>query len=182
MTFGLLGLAIGLVLLALVTGFVGRGYDERAGLPAGEVVYRDKGRGDKQNKVLFAKDVQLAGKPDYLIEQADGSIVPVEVKSRPGPNQPHEGHVLQLAAYCYLVEQTYGKRPPYGVIQYSDCSFEVDYTEELREDLLDVLAYMREDLLAPDVPRDHDNWRRCANCGHRRDCGEALDQNETYKV
>lgn len=175
MTFGLLGVAIGLVLLALVTGYIGRGYDELAALPDGKVVYRDKGKSDEKSDVLFARDVQMVGKPDYVIEQDDGVMVPVEVKSRPGPSQPHEGHVLQLAAYCYLVERAYGSRPPFGVIQYNDCSFEIDYTDELREELLDVLAMMREDMMAHDVPRDHDNWRRCANCGHKAHCTDRLE-------
>ena len=40
-------------------------------------------------------------------------------------------HIYQLASYCLLVEKTYGKRPPYGIIHYKDQDFAIDYTQEL---------------------------------------------------
>ena len=44
-----------------------------------------------------------------------------------------------------LVEKTYGKRPPYGIIHYSDRDFAIDYTPELEFALMDLLADMRRD-------------------------------------
>jgi CRISPR-associated exonuclease Cas4 len=118
--------------------------------------------------------VQLVGKPDYLIEQKDGMIVPVELKSGRAPEEPHDGHVLQLAAYCLLVEENYGIRPDFGIIQYKDRAFAVDYTEELEDDLLDLLEEMREGLLEEDLERDHNDWRKCAKCGVRGHCYQRL--------
>ncbi|PJF38087.1 MAG: CRISPR-associated protein Cas4, partial [Phototrophicales bacterium] len=87
---------------------------------------------------------------------------------------PWESHVMQLAAYCTLVTETYGIRPPYGIIQYSDQAFAIDYSDELEEELLDLLAEMRQDLYASDVDRDHEDWRRCASCGVRGACSQRL--------
>jgi CRISPR-associated exonuclease Cas4 len=118
--------------------------------------------------------VQLVGRPDYLVEAPDGSVIPVEVKSGRAPAAPYDGHILQLAAYCYLVAVNYGKRPSYGILQYRNRAFAIDYTDDLESDLLDVLADMQAALQAEDIDRDHNDWRRCARCGVRGDCYQRL--------
>jgi CRISPR-associated exonuclease Cas4 len=167
---------IGLALLLLVTAVYlwSRGLQQKTGLPDGGVIYTDTGTWYPNQNALYAQDVQLVGKPDYLIEQKDGMIVPVELKSGRAPEEPHDGHVLQLAAYCLLVEENYGIRPDFGIIQYKDRAFAVDYTEELEDDLLDLLEEMREGLLEEDLERDHNDWRKCAKCGVRGHCYQRL--------
>ena len=54
---------------------------------------------------LYASGANLAGKPDYLVRRWR-YVLPVEVKSGPAPAEPYRSHVLQLAAYCLLVEET----------------------------------------------------------------------------
>ncbi len=100
--------------------------------------------------------------------------VPVELKSKNAPKEPHEGHILQLAAYCLLVEENYGIRPDYGIIQYRDKAFAVNYTEDIEEDLLDLLADMQTDLMELEVDRDHNDWGRCSRCGVRARCSQRL--------
>jgi len=100
--------------------------------------------------------------------------VPVELKSGRAPAEPWEAHIFQLAAYCLLVEENYGIRPSHGIIQYKNRAFAVDYTAELEEDFLDLLADMREDLYEVELDRDHNDWARCAKCGVRRDCTQRL--------
>jgi CRISPR-associated exonuclease Cas4 len=79
-----------------------------------------------------------------------------------------------LAAYCLLVEKTYGKRPPYGIIHYSNRDFAVDYTSQLESALLDHLADMRRDELRKEVPRSHEDAARCRRCGFRKVCDQSL--------
>lgn len=177
MVFGTFSLAIGLLLLALALGLWlwSRNLEEEAGLPDGNVIYTDAGSAwFSNNDALASTHLRLTGKPDYLVEESNGMIVPVELKSSTAPAEPHEGHILQLAAYCLLVEENYGIRPTYGIIQYNDKSFAVDYTPELEDDLLDLLADMRADLFAPDVNRDHNDWIRCTRCGVRGACVQRL--------
>jgi len=81
-----------------------------------------------------------------------------------------------LAAYCLLVAETSGRCPPYGILRYADRTFEIPYTRELEEELLAVLEEMRVDLAAGDGPRNHDAPRRCAACGYREWCEEALGE------
>ena len=162
-------LALGLLLLSLA-----RRGRARSGLPQGRVVYADTGGWGRLERPLFSREFLLTGKPDYLV--ADGAdVIPVEVKSsRSGQAQPYPSHVLQLAAYCLLVEECYGRRPPYGIIKYADCAFEVDYTPELEDELLATLEDMRADLAAGDAPCSHDEPRRCRACGYRQRCDQRL--------
>lgn len=144
-----------------------------AGLPAGRVTYVDTGAWDRCERPLFSREHCLTGRPDYLVRSRQG-VVPVEVKSGATPHQPHAGHVLQLAAYCLLVEEQEGRSPPYGILKYSDRAFEIDYTPGLRALLLDTLDDLRQDLRASEVGRSHDEPGRCRGCGYRGRCDRRL--------
>ncbi len=162
-------LALGLLLLRLARR--GRAH---SGLPQGRVIYSDTGGWNRLERPLFSREFLLTGKPDYLV--ADGAdVIPVEVKSSSGPAHPYLSHILQLAAYCLLVEECYGRRPPYGIIRYRDCAFEVDYTPGLEDELLATLEEMRADLAAGDGPRNHDEPARCRACGYRERCDQRLE-------
>ncbi len=151
-----------------------RNLQQQSGLPSGSVIYSDSGTWFPNPDVLVAPDYGLSGKPDYLVQQADGAIVPVELKSGRAPDQPWEGHVLQLAAYCLLTEEAYGKRPSFGILQYQDRAFAIDYTFDLEEDLLDLLAEMRDSVYEGELDRDHNNWRRCDRCSMKHVCRQRI--------
>jgi CRISPR-associated exonuclease Cas4 len=122
---------------------------------------------------LYDPEMDLAGRPDYLIQNQRGTI-PVEVKSSAAPPQPYEGHILQLAAYCQLVETMVDRRPPFGVIRYKDRSFRVDYTRALRQALHKSLKTIRH--AGDSVPnRSHTFANRCQACGYRTTCDQSLE-------
>ena len=168
-------LYIGLILFVLALALLVLAGRQRraAGLPGGRVIYTDTGGWGKLEKPLFDSELGLTGKPDYLVEK-DGAILPVEVKSGRAPNAPYDSHIYQLAAYCLLVERTYGKRPPYGIIHYANRDFAVDYTPALESALLDLLAEVRQAELRREVPRSHEVPQRCRGCGFRESCDQAL--------
>jgi CRISPR-associated exonuclease Cas4 len=147
---------------------------QQSGLPVGEVIYSDTGAWFPNMQPLFAPNFGLSGKPDYLVQQDDGSIVPVELKSGRAPDEPWEGHILQVAAYCLLVSETYGVRPAFGILQYKNKAFAIDYSDSLEEDLLDLLAEMRESQFEGELDRDHNEWQRCNGCSVRRHCYQRL--------
>ena len=64
----------------------------------------------------------LTGRPDELRRLPDGTIVPVEIKSCRAPRSgvPYPSHRAQLLVYCALVEETYGRAPPFGILAYGD--------------------------------------------------------------
>jgi len=144
-----------------------------AGMPAGQVVYADTGAWQRCEQPLFSPRYRLSGKPDYLVEER-GRIVPVEVKPGRGAAEPYEGDVLQLAAYCLLVEEEYGRRPRYGYLKYRQVVFRVDYTGDLRRRLLSRLDGMRRGFRAPDIAPSHNEPQRCLHCGQREHCRRRL--------
>jgi CRISPR-associated exonuclease Cas4 len=174
MAWGGLALSLFLIFLAIGALLLSRRWQRQSGLPDGRVIYSDSGTWFQNSEVLYDAGLRLAGRPDFLVEQGDGLIIPVELKSSPAPELPWPGHVLQLIAYCRLVESAYGLRPTHGILQYSDRAFSVDYTDTLEQDLLDALSEMAGDRLAPEVRRDHGDPRRCRSCGYREVCEQAL--------
>lgn len=144
------------------------------GMPAGEVVYTDSGSRFTLPKPLYSSKYKLVGKPDYIVRERSGHLTPVEYKSSASPMRPYESHVLQLAAYCLLVQENYGVRPQYGLIRYRDKTFRVAYTLDLEEELLDIVDEMRKDLRSEHVARSHEEWHLCHGCGFRDECDESL--------
>jgi CRISPR-associated exonuclease Cas4 len=169
-----------LLLVALILGGLGIWLLVRAGavhrqtgLPVGRVTYVDTGAWDRCERPLFSGLHHLTGRPDYLVQSRQG-VIPVEVKSGAAPEQPYQAHLMQLAAYCLLVEEQEGRAPPYGILKYDDRAFEVDYSPALRAELLNILADIRQDLRARDVHRSHDEPGRCRGCGYRDRCEQRL--------
>jgi CRISPR-associated exonuclease Cas4 len=162
-----------LFLLALIFFWQSGKQRREAGLPGGRVIYTDTDGWGAIERPLYYSPLKLTGKPDYLVHQ-NGIIIPVEVKSGRAPESPYDSHIFQLASYCLLVEKTYGKRPPYGIIHYNDRDFAIDYTPELEIALMELLAEMRRDEIKNSVDRSHDQAPRCARCGFRDLCDQSL--------
>ncbi len=146
----------------------------RTGLPQGAVVYSDTGARHTVARPLYDPELDLVGKPDYIVVNDDGYI-PVEVKSGHTPAQPYEGHIFQLAAYGLLVRRVLGKPAPYGYIRYPERTFRIAFTPELERRLLAVLALMRQAATLREVPRTHEQRARCRACGYRQICDQRLE-------
>ena len=163
---------VAILLLAGIFWWLARRNRATAGLPSGQVVYDDSGAQERVPS-LYAPRYALAGKPDYVLRQGQ-QIIPVEVKPGRRAATPYEADVLQLAAYCLLVEESLGSRPPYGLLRYQSRTFCIPYDLALQEKLLATLAAMRRDLWQSDVSRSHNDPQRCHFCGHRGRCGQSL--------
>lgn len=167
-------IAVLLILFALVMLWQSSHAQKAAGLPGGRVIYTDtRAWGSRIEKPLYYGPLGLTGKPDYLVEHK-GQKIPVEVKSGRAPEAPYDGHIYQLAAYCLLVEKTTGSRPPYGILHYEDRDFAIDYTRDLENTLLEILAEMRHDERRENVSRSHEVPARCVKCGFRNICDQKL--------
>jgi CRISPR-associated exonuclease Cas4 len=165
-------LALALLLLAVLLAVWAATLRRRTGLPWAPVRYRDTD-GRAVEKPLFSRRFGLAGRPDYLIELG-GRAIPVEVKPGRRAPQPYESDLMQLAAYCLLVEETEGIAPPYGLLRYAGRTFRLDYTPAVRERVLALLDEMRAALAYADCARSHRDSRRCWGCGFRDQCGDSL--------
>jgi CRISPR-associated exonuclease Cas4 len=168
-----LPLALLLTIAALVFFWLARRQKHKSGLPAGRVIYTDTQGWMRVERPLYNSELNLTGKPDYLVEQ-QGQLIPVEVKSSRRVSAPYDAHINQLGAYCLLVESSYGKRPPYGILRYPDKTFAIDFTPALEARVLSLVAEMHARSRAKNINRSHESPQRCARCGYRLLCGQAL--------
>jgi len=171
MGWGLLVLTLLLLLVALFLLSLARRGREVSGLPPGRVVYVDSRDWEEVPAPLRAPRYRLVGRPDYLLRNGQ-AIIPVEVKPARRAVRPYEADLLQLAAYCLLVEEEYGISPPHGLLVYADRTFAVPFDGALRERLLESLAEMSAARPEEEVGRSHEQPARCAVCSMRRHCGE----------
>ncbi|MCC6616842.1 MAG: CRISPR-associated protein Cas4 [Anaerolineae bacterium] len=146
------------------------------GVPEGSVAYRDTQ--ERPGKLLTSERHGLIGRPDLLIEQG-GVIIPIENKTGKTPARPYRGHVMQLIAYCVLVEETYGVRPPHGIIRYPAAQFEIAFSEALEVELEALIGEMAEKRRLASVARSHHNPRVCAACDYRSICDQRVEEQLT---
>jgi CRISPR-associated protein Cas4 len=158
-------------LLLLLSRYLKR----RSGLPAGDVIYDDVS--GLAQELLFSEPLNLCGKPDYLLKDRSGAVVPVEVKSGNAPRggEPYESHLMQLAVYFLLIEDALDCTPSHGLIRYRDRSLQVENTDELRERLFEVIDRMRAVLIGGRAHRSHNRPARCARCSLADNCDERMD-------
>jgi CRISPR-associated exonuclease Cas4 len=162
---------VALIVVALLLGVVSAMLMRRSGL-RGRVVASDSVVA-RPSRALRSAHHGIVGKPDYLIEE-DGRIAPVELKPSRESNSPWLRDVVQLAAYCLLLEETEPRFAGYGYLRYANRTFRIDFTDRVRGELLRTIADMRADLSAADVAPSHRDPRRCARCMLVRVCGRVV--------
>lgn len=138
------------------------------GLPPGELVYEDA---DGQGEPLSSAAYPLVGKPDYVVKLLDGRLVPIELKlSTQNVTTPHSNHIMQVAAYCLILED-YSELPPtHGILRYADSEFTIDYTPALRKKVLrhlNAMAHCHENL-SPALARQSPS--KCRACTFQPIC------------
>ncbi len=126
-----------------------------------------------KSKVFKSERYGLSGRPDYIIKSAQG-LIPVEEKKGRTPRGPLFSHILQVAAYCLLLEETTGTPPHYGMLKYPEHEHEIEYDEGLKKMLMEKLAEMRKLIETEDVHRNHNRPGKCLNCSRRPVCPERL--------
>lgn len=167
-----IALVIALIgVLALAASSRGR---RNSGLPTGEIRASDVGL-EERGKPLYSARYGLTGTPDYVVETSRGTV-PVEVKPTRTEEEPHQSHLLQVLAYCLLLEEQSGRKPPYGLLRYSTATFKVDYNRATRAHLLEMLDAMRQKSEEEEweVERSHNVAGRCRACGYREVCDRSL--------
>lgn len=164
-------IGLALLLLALVALIGALRLRAATGLPWAPVAYCDTNARSPE-RPLVACRLGLVGKPDYLIEK-HGHLIPMEIKPGRNTTRPYESDLMQLAAYCLLIEETTGTAPPYGLLRYADRTFRLSYTARVREETLALIEEMRA-ALDNECDRSHDDPARCFGCGFASMCDQAL--------
>ena len=137
----------------------------------GNLVYVDSEA--EKPKLFVSKRHGLSGRPDAVVMDGEHHI-PVELKTGRVPRGPLFSHILQVVAYCVLLEEEYGKAPPYGIIRYGETAYEIEYNEDQRSLLLQKLAEMRTAITKGEAHRNHSRPGKCIHCSRRSVCPERL--------
>jgi len=124
-------------------------------------------------KMFVSERHGLRGRPDYVMVEGEDHI-PVEVKTGRTPRGPLFSHILQVAAYCLLLEEEYQRTPSHGVIRYPDASFDIEYNEDTKRLVLQKLEEMRRALAKGTAHRNHHRPGKCVGCSRRAVCPERL--------
>jgi len=126
----------------------------------------------RPGKSLYSRRLNLAGKPDYVVNSSRDGIIPVEVKSTAWRGQVYDSHKMQLLTYCLLLEEEHGQAPPYGVIQYGNGkTVKIPYTQDLKQQVIQTMQQMRTLQLPMGWRPDS---RRCRSCSMRLKCDRAV--------
>jgi CRISPR-associated exonuclease Cas4 len=132
------------------------------GLPPGELVYEDA---DGQGESLSSSEYPLVGKPDYIVQLPDGHPVPIELKlGVQNATAPYSNHVVQLAAYCLILEDYFELPPTYGILRYADREFTVEYTPALRKKVIRLLTEMARCTEQQPPPLTRQRVAKCRAC------------------
>ncbi|MBI1760473.1 MAG: Dna2/Cas4 domain-containing protein [Acidobacteria bacterium] len=160
--------------LAVFCWLLARQLRQGSGLLGGEIIYEDAS--GKNPRVLVSRRYGLRGKPDYLLKDGAGWVIPVELKSgrMPRNGRPYRSHVLQLAVYFLLVEDVLQQEVAYGLVRYQNGALRVRNSKQLRKELLAVVKEMRAVLACDNARRSHQDPRRCEACSMAHGCDERL--------
>lgn len=137
----LLFFALTLIILGIIFLLILRKISKSFGILSKKRIYEDTQK--RPGETIFAKTIPLVGKPDYLVKEK-GIILPVELKTGKTPTSPYLNHTMQLMAYCLLVDEQFGIRPPGGYIKYPDKEFKIAYTKEAEESVRSLVKEMLE--------------------------------------
>jgi CRISPR-associated protein Cas4 len=164
---------VAVLLVAAFLAYVALGILQRhrrnsIGLSGTTVLSADNSR--VGSPTLRSERLRLVGRPDQLV-RTGRQVIPVEHKPR--ARRVHDSHVMQLAAECLLVWETYGVRPPFGLLVLaSGRQHRVPFTHELEERLLQTLAHMNGLLETNRDPGRRWMGARCQACGFFSSCWE----------
>lgn len=164
--WALISIAVGLL-------WISRRMRLSTGIPNGQLIYADSENWQSIDEPLFDSRLGLVGRPDYIIRNGE-DVVPIEIKSGRTPEEPYENHVYQLGAYCILAHRKWASRPAYGLLKYNHKTFRVDFTDELEDAVLTLIAQMRSEKLGTGSDRSHELPQRCKNCAYRSQCDQRL--------
>ena len=125
------------------------------------------------SKVFISDEHGISGRPDYVIKLGD-HLIPVEVKKGRTPQGPLFSHIVQIAAYCLLIEESTKNRPPYGIVKYPKQEHEIEYNDDMKKVLLEKVEEIKRARTQGETHRNHNRPGKCRSCSRRAVCPEKL--------
>lgn len=135
---------------------------KQVGVKRASMIYAD----EKGTKMLIAPEAGLHGKPDMIFETwLLKHYIPLEIKSgKLKGEEPHLGDLYQLGTYFLIIEEVYGRKPPYGKLVYANKTFTVRNTKKLRKAVMNTVDEMREMLDGKVKPCAQPDYMKCRHC------------------
>ncbi|MEO1339516.1 MAG: PD-(D/E)XK nuclease family protein [Myxococcota bacterium] len=128
----------------------------------------------RDDEVLRSPRLGLSGRPDRLLQLRNGAVVPIEKKS--GSAKLYDDILVQVGAYLLLVEDVYGRRPPFGlVVLGDDTEYRIRNTARLRRwtrKILDKVKVQRSKLHVEG--QGTPLAAKCRKCGFLDECAQGL--------
>jgi len=120
-----------------------------------------------------SKTLGLSGVVDYVLVTRSGELVPLDIKWSEALKSPKTDHVLQLAAYALMLEESFGAMVKMGLLYYITSGggriFRIFMTSELRRRLESAVRDMV-DIIKRGPVNVRINKRRCISCNYRPYC------------
>lgn len=124
--------------------------------------------GPSMSWTLRSERYRLVGRPDMVRRRSDGRPIPIEIKSRASYRDgPPRSHIIQLWAYCLLLEESGEGSPPYGLLRYGDG---VEYSVPWGATERRILLELREEMDRAYDGRARAAPARCARCRYWAIC------------
>lgn len=117
----------------------------------------------------------IRGKPDYILEDRDRRLLPIEVKPTRRSTRLYDSDRVQVGAYLIALRSTVGNRAaPFGYVRYASRSFQVALTSELEDEVRRIVEAIRAGRRHVPISRDHNIAAKCKACPVRAHCDESL--------
>jgi len=126
----------------------------------------------QESPLLESRRLGIRGRPDYIIRR-DSSYIPVEKKTGRTPKGPLFSHIVQLIAYCMLVQESFGP-VPFGIIEYEEKKYSIDNSDELQDTVMELRDKLLRDREQDEAHRNHERKGKCIYCSRRDVCHERL--------
>jgi len=139
----------------------------------GKIIYEDL---YEVNQKMKSNILALCGKPDYILQKKRKLHIPVEVKTGIH-TKPRKHHIIQLLAYCQLVEESYQHKVPYGLLIYHDtkCRFKIPFNHKNRKLLISIIETMKTQIKKGTILRNHKSINKCISCSMNEYCTQKLE-------
>jgi predicted RecB family nuclease len=148
----------------------------REALVAGErVIYQGVLRAET---TLAGTDVEVVGVPDFMLPARRGYAIRDSKLARRVGGGAHPEIGLQLQAYGWLYEQTYGE-PPVALHVHNGIGEILDVPYEGGSEALEVLEEILRIRLAEEEPREPVGWSKCSGCGYFQRCWPAAVERQS---
>ena len=117
----------------------------------------------------------IRGVPDYILEDKDRRLLPVEVKPTRRSTRLYDSDRVQLGAYLMALRSMAGERAAsFGYVRYASGTFQVDLTSDLEREVRRIVDAIRSGRHLALMRRDHSSAARCAACAVRVHCNQSL--------